>query len=242
MAKERIVSPLNKALSGLVPMIYGAVFSYALFIIATIVLEFYEVIHANQGAISYADLSNYSMRVLLFIFIFAYMVEDVGAIIKLANYFPYLRSSRYTHEVIIAAFYVGTFTLLKANSYLAIVTFGSLIFWGGIWCNQFKEEYKDHKTSINLFMKTQRDLQYVGGSLFLVEAFVFIAFKDTFVFTWQNTICFVSSFCFWTFTANVLPIIRHGKGAFDYTLNILIPDFLIRIFTNNDSQIVRPED
>jgi hypothetical protein len=128
----------------------------------------------------------------------------------------------------IASSYVAVFAFLEINSYVTIIIFSFSIILSGLWCNQFKEEYKGHPTNIHNLIETERDIFYTFGVIFIFEAAFFIFFFGVTSFNLHTTLTFMfTEFLFLTILT-FLPFIKHGDKSLDYTVNVLFPDFFFK--------------
>ena len=245
-ATERIETEKNQALSKLIPVIYGAIFSYALYILAKTIDKYWKVIvlqnQQNDIAITWQAFTNaitnlgapvlteLSVFILLYITIMIYMIEDVGGIIKLEDNWPFKRTSRYTHEILLGTSYITIFTLLELNSYLAIFIFSINVLWGGIWTNQFKQEYRNDY--IKNYAVVLRTLHFFWGFILLLESGYFIACDHVIYTGWTQTICFISTWLLMQLSFAILPVATFGEPAAKLGVNIVFPDKLIKKVAN----------
>lgn len=225
---ERLTSSANRYLSTIIPVIYGAVFSYSMYVASILIIKIWILVEVkNPNWFSEIIISEYFYAFLGFIVVALYMIRDIGSIVKLEGQFHFLRSSRYTHEVFIAFLYMVTYTFILHGNYLAVPTFALVIFWGGIWCNQVKEEYYKNEKLSN-FMASMVGLQFFGFTIFMAQATFFLYTKRTILFNFESTITFIISLFLWQLAVDFWMVYTHGNSSNDFTLTILLPDFIIR--------------
>ena len=248
VVKHRIESALNSRLSEVIPHVYGAVFAYAMYVLARLVIEV-ATFYGTTGSTSSAaglGLWDFLRRLTLFSCIVLFMVEDVGEIIKYQSLFPMRRSTRYSHELFIASFYLCAFALLEVGSVLTWGAFGCAVFFGGVWCNQLKEEYLGHPSKVHALARTQRDLQYIGGGLFLLETGVFILQHSPKDIATPTTICFLATFLVWIFAYVAIPAIKHGAECNGLLVSTIVPDRIIlwlqRFFSPGEKVTLKGDD
>lgn len=224
-SEERISDNTNEYLFPLIAVIYGAVFSYAMYIFSQIIITAY-----NEWDIKHFTtvLDSESLKeIVLFISITVYMIEDVGSIMKLGNLYPFKRTSRYTFEIFIALLYISTFSLLGANIYYCVMFFSAIVLLGAIWYNQFKEEYPNDPSNINRYAVIERDLHY-GGAIFLfAQASIFIALDERSM-TWYNVGAFVVILWAWMFFAARWICLRSGERVLRCRIMVFLPDHVVR--------------
>lgn len=227
--EERINSPLNKTLSSIVPVVYGAVLSYSMYVMSRILLGLFLPLK-NNGLYGLTDRSMEQgvYALIIFIAIILFMMQDVGSVYKLADVFPYKRTSRYTYEIWVASLYVAVFTFLEIHSYVTVFIFSFILLLGGLWCNQFKEEYLNHKSNIHCLMRTEASIYYFFGLIFLFESSFFIALYHEIVFNFSSTLIFLVTYLIFLIVLTYLPYHKHGEKSLDYSVNIIFPDFFFK--------------
>src|SRR4051812_44850018 len=109
--RDRIQSPLNRHLASIVLVVYGAVLSYGMYVLSQVLVEVciaYSRMPQDANRLSALGevLRTASLQLVLFTAVMLYLTEDIGEIVKLDSVFPHKRTSRYSHEIIIACFYV----------------------------------------------------------------------------------------------------------------------------------------
>jgi hypothetical protein len=225
---QRVESKLNAELAQVIPVVYGALLSYAMYVLAQLITEVarYEEASGNGKKVGLSLTDFIPHAVLFFAFVF-FLVEDLGEIIKLAKEFPFKRTSRYSHELIVCFFFLASFAFLAASSSLALVSFAFAVIWGGVWCNQLKEEYRGDESQIDLFAKTQRNLQYFGGALFLAESATFLIMRNSTKLDMHIAVCFGATYIFWLLLYALYPAYRHGEPVNAFLVNTIIPDRLV---------------
>lgn len=137
----RLECEQNQYLSSVIPILYGALLSYAMYVFASLLLDLFQYYGTLDLADSGLPRKGISLREFLptaslFLLFTFFVVEDLGEIVKLSQIYPLRRTSRYSHEVVIAGLLLGGYAFLGVRSILAVVLFGTAIGWGGIWCNQ----------------------------------------------------------------------------------------------------------
>lgn len=157
----------------MIPHLYAIIISYALFVMAEVVLEVKPFVVANSIPSGELTISDASMRLLIMVLMLWFVVEDVGDLMKIDAVYPFRRTARFKLEVVIVLFYFFSFTFVSRGSYLGVFSFGVAICVSAIWCNQWRQEYRathDVEGVANLM----RDGLYVTGGFFLLESTVFI--------------------------------------------------------------------
>lgn len=232
-AEERIVSVQNASLSNIVPIVYGAVISYSMYVLSKLLSDLFsnrsELISLPiESAVKFTNNIN---SIAIFLCIWLFLIQEIGSIYKLGNIFKYKRTSRYTHEMWIATFYVTAFTFLEISSYVTVLIFSLVLILGGLWCNQLKEEYPNHKTKIHLLMKLECQIYYSGGLIFLIQFIFFYGFYHELKFHVFSTFIFLITFMFFLIILAIIPYLKHGSNVLGYSVNIILPDFLFGKFT-----------
>ena len=220
---KRIVSPLNDSLSSIIPVLYGAVLSYALYIAAQLIVDF---IQHNSDTNKGIALHEFGISIITFAVVICFLMQDFGGITKIQKVYPYRRTSRYTHEILIAFFYLASFALLVQRSIFSVMAFSFAITWGGVWCNQLKEEYLGD--DIAKYATTQRNLQYIGGALFMAQASSFLIYRNTSILTYPMVISVMASYAVWISIYALYLSKRHPEFINDYSIFITIPDNLLK--------------
>src|SRR5574340_239626 len=177
----------NARLSLMVPVVYGALLSYAMYVIAETFVRYRGI--APESAFQVSELidgEGATQRLLVFVAMLAFLVKDVGEVIKLDATFPLMKTHRYSLELVIALCYLTAFAQARYNSYLSIAFFALAILFGGVWCNQLRKEYRSHEWEIAPFAQTLRYLHYVGGFMFFAEAATFMRGNNAYYFTWPR--------------------------------------------------------
>lgn len=233
-SEERIEDSTNGNLFPLVSVIYGAVFSYAMYIFSSMIISAY-----NEWVVS--DLSSiYNSKslkeIVLFLMFMIYMIEDVGSIMKLGNLYPFKRTSRYTFEILIALFYICTFSMLASGIYYCTIFFAVVIFLQAIWFNQFKEEYSDHESNIKTYSTIERDLHYIGAFLLIVQPAIFIILNHK-TMEWLNILTFVMVLCLWMFIAAKWICLRTGDHVMKCRVMVFLPDYYVKKICSKHSTL-----
>jgi hypothetical protein len=240
---RRIDSPLNEKLFELIPVVYGAVLSYSLYVLAQIIIKLLNT--ALVVSITADELiklvNEFINKFVVFSAIILFMMKDVGEIVKLSKDYPYTRSSRFIMEIIIACFYLMTFAFIEINSYFAIISFSVAIITGGLSQNKFKGEYLNSPSNIDALAQTQRFLHYLGGGVILFEAMIFLIKGYSYYLQWTSTLCFLSTFIFWIVGYDYWILREHGSSARHYLVNILPGRFIMSIY-NKRIRKVKGED
>lgn len=245
-AADRIETDLNNSLSKLIPVIYGAIFSYALFILAKSIEKYWDIIvlqnQINNIKVTWGTfisavnelgvpiLNEISIFTVTYIAIVIYMIEDVGGIIKLENKWPFKRTSRYTHEILLGTTYIIIFTFIELNSYLAILIFSINVIWGGIWIIQFEQEYL--KVGIKSYALVLRLLHFFWGFVLFLEAGYFIWIDKVISPQWPQTICFLSTWLLMQLSFAILPVATFGEQGSHLGVNIIFPDKFVKYVAN----------
>jgi hypothetical protein len=227
--QNRIETPLNQRLGEVIPLLYDAVLAYGMFVLAQLFIRLQAGFrptdgHPNPQSIPPAD---FALALVLFCAVIAFLAQDIAEVVKFAVVCPMRRTSRFSHELIIASLYLITFSLIEQQNLLAWATFGIAVAWGGIWCNQVKEEYKDDKPEVAQYVTTLRWLHYVGGSFFVSESAAFLIVRGSPELDFRVVVCFASTFVLWTLAYAVYPALRHGPEWNHMLVNLLYPDLLI---------------
>lgn len=226
---DRIESRLNKILSNIIPIVYGAVISYSMYVFSRILIGLLLLAKKSQtNEIPFNEYEPYIYSFVIFICIWLFLIQEIGSIYKLSEVFPYKRTSRYTYEMWIATLYVAAFTFLEINSYVTVLMFSFILILGGLWCNQFKEEYLGSPGKIDHLMRTESNLYYFGGFSFLAQFSVFVLFYKEVSFHHSSTLFFLLTFILFQLLIALIPYVRHGKYVLGYSINIVIPD---QVFT-----------
>lgn len=223
--KERISDETNAYLFPLIPVIYGAVFSYAMYIFSNIIVAAYvewDIQHIRKIAYSTS-----LKQIVLFTSFTIYMIEDVGSIMKTGNLYPFMRTSRYTFEIYIALFYICTFSLLDKSIYYSVIAFAIVVLLGGIWHNQFKEEYATHDSNVKSYSAIERDLHYIGAMALLVQSAAFIAFGYR-LMEWENVLAFTAVLYLWMFGAGSWICLRSGEHVLKCRVVVFLPDHYVK--------------
>lgn len=206
------------SLSRIVPVIYGAVLSYTMYVLAQLVNR-YLIFLADPTENMSHHYHEYLMPIILYILFTMFMVVDVGSVIRYGDIFPYKSSGRYIYEVIIACFYVMSYAMLLENSIMSLLSFAFVIVWGAPWCNQLKQEYLDDKSNIDDYMRTKRDLHYIGGMLLVILTSLFIFIKKEFFLSISCVHSFGTLFLIWfvffdLYSANRHKDVEHKFGLY----------------------------
>lgn len=208
---------------------YGAVFAYAMYVLAQLIAKLQAAYRPDAPA-SNDRLIWASGWPLLLVFacVAVFTAQHVGQITKWNAEFPMRRSARYGQSLLIAAGYLAAFALLEQRHVLAWAAFGLAVGLGGPWCNQVQQEYKLDETKVALFAGTQRTLHYVGGLLFCGEAGVFlIQHSESPNITDVSAVCFGASFVAWVLIYLVYPPMKHGPQCNDLLVNAILPEKFI---------------
>src|SRR5713101_3630581 len=97
---------VHACLSQIVPVVYGAVLSYAMYSVAEMALRIRRLSPAHTFA--EGELINPwegVQRLIIFVLVMAYVIDDVGEILRLDTAYKFRRSTRFSHEIWIALFY-----------------------------------------------------------------------------------------------------------------------------------------
>jgi hypothetical protein len=223
-------SPNNKLLNGIIPIIYGAVFSFAFYVLSQIILEIYNnlpnyFIVENRTEF-FIGFRMFIKKLILFIIVIIYMMEDVGAVLKLQEKYPYVRKSRYFHEIFISSLYVSTFTFILNAVFLAVFCVSLIIVWSGIWCNQLKEEYFNISGAGQSFvdyMRDLRDMHYIGGSFIFIEVSFSIVVFGTMSLEFYPLITVLTTFVLWRFVTLLYMVNKHKSNIKDFSVFVLLP-------------------
>lgn len=236
--EERLENDLNKSLASVVPIIYGAVFAYSMVVLSDITIHHFSIPFQRNSAVS--DLiprRDYLKMLLVYSLITIYMIDDIGCIIKIESEYPYKRTSRYTMEYFIALLYILSYTFVSIDLRYTILSFSGIMFFCGIWFNNFKEEYPDTKNKIDEYALVQRRWHYAGGSLILIEYIVFYSLSYFHFYSHGENIyalicIFIISTIIWLFLSPLHIAFTNGSNMLKYSVNILIPDFILRMISN----------
>jgi len=224
IVQGRLESDLNAELASIIPIVYGALLSYAMYILARLTIEFVQFLTATswKGNIGTA-FSNFLSTVALYLCMAFFVAEDLGEVIKLAKVYPFRRTSRYSHELIIAFWFITTFALLEAQNNLAIGAFAIAVFWGGVWCNELRGEYA-HDRELWEYATTQRNLQYVGAAAFILIQIVTVRIYHTTIITPLIAGAFTLVFVTWLVVYGSYLSHRHGTHSGALVVTSIIPD------------------
>jgi hypothetical protein len=159
----------------MIPHLYAIIISYALFVMAEVILKVkpFAVQVGNQVDPNELSVAAAAMRLLIMVLMLWFVVEDVGDLIQIDAIHPFRRSARFKLEVVIVLFYFFSFTFVSRGSYLGVFCFGLAICISAIWCNQWRQECRSSH-DIDGFANLMRDGLYVTGGFFLLESTVFI--------------------------------------------------------------------
>lgn len=231
VSRKNLEYPLNAVLDQVPAVVYGAVIAYALYVLARLVVELqahYRVTDADYPGLSLQDAVP---AFLVFAVVLIYMFEDIGEVMKIASKFPMRRTSRYYHELVIACFYVVAFALIEERSTIAWAAFAFAVGWGGVWLNQLKEEYQDHRSLVAELAKTQRGLQYSGGAVFLGEWGLLYLHTKSLNIDLLSAVWYAATFIAWLLVATAYPIMRNGANCSGLIVSVF-PDKLLIHFMN----------
>jgi hypothetical protein len=234
----------NSNLAMLIPVIYGAVFSYSMYILSQIFVHHFTVpipkpnpsnpeVAQELALISSRD---FVKMVISYCLITIYMIEDIGSIIKLEFDYPYKSTSRYTYEFVIASLYIITFSLVGTNSKWCILSFALILLVGGRWFAKFIQEYKNDNSEdakkVCMYAVAQKTWHYVGGLILLLFYLIF------FLFNYQNTkyiagnayfliVIFALTTLAWLFFSSLYIAINNRECVLKYNVNVIVPTKLI---------------
>lgn len=227
----------------MIPVIYGAIFSYAFYILTTIGAGYYEALFVREelsgmtffqiinpfDAIGSGILRQLSIFLILYSFILKYMVEDIGSIIKLEKLFPFKRTSRYTHEIIIGLFYISIFYFMQINSFFALLLFSINVIWRGVWTKHLSGEYLGEP--ISFYAKTMYSIHFIWGFILLLSVSIemFLGINEM---SWIPVFVFMTIYVLMKLSFAIIPVFYHGTIAGELGINLLVPDKLIKKIAN----------
>jgi hypothetical protein len=238
MASEK-EHDLNACLAGIIPIVYGAVFSYAMYVFAHILSKWLNSINQADVVLNNENITNTELigRVILFGIITMFMIEDVGAIIKLEKAFPFKRTARYTLEVVIAFFYILIYTLLGEGLFWTIPFFGVLLVLCGFWFHRFRNEYEKDETKIDRYANTIGNFHYVGAFIILGESAWFMFYRHLQFLNGSSVVWFTLTLLVWINVTLLHCVSKHGENSLNYCVNILLPKSWIR--RTSSSEVVQ---
>lgn len=220
---------LNNELANIIPVVYGALLSYAMYIFAQMVISFSSDFQkAENYQLKFNYVQEFGLLSLLYLPIFLFLVEDMGEIVKIGKSFPFRKPSRYASEIMVTFGFLSSFALISVKNCLSILTFAIALGFGGVWCNQLKQEYKSDCSGIDCVATTQRDLQLAGSFIFTFECVYFLITSNTIKLTTNAILTFCVTFIIWKFFYELYLRNRHSETIEEYSVNLLIPNFLLR--------------
>ena len=164
---ERRDREVNACLSQIIPVIYGALLSYAMYSIAETALVIRDVIPRSgidRPVIGFAD---GAQRLIIAAVILAYVISDVGELLRLDTRYKLKATARFSQEIWIALFYVLAFAYVRNGSYFAVVWLGASLALSGTWCNELKQEYREDEDKIANLAVALRFASYAGAAVFI---------------------------------------------------------------------------
>lgn len=230
--KGCIEHDFNRHLFSVILILYGAVLSYAMYAVA-IYLTTFPAFLSTANSIN--DICGYFKILIMFFCFLSLIVEDLGEIVKLDQAFPFKRTTRYVHEFIICFLFLSSFALLSTQNSVSIIAFGMAIAWGGIWCNQLKEEYKDDYNQIVSFCCILRNFQFTGGLLISLLGAVSITIQNNLEISRHLFFAFVFTYLLWKLAYYFYTVHICGNEASIFLVSIFIPDSLIIRGTDDDA-------
>ena len=108
---ERRDLEVNACLSQVIPVIYGALLSYAMYSTAETALRIRDVIPQPAPGRAVIGLSDGAQRLIVSALILAYVISDVGELLRLDTRYKFKSTARYSQEIWIALFYLLAFAL-----------------------------------------------------------------------------------------------------------------------------------
>ncbi len=236
---ERVESPMNIHLAQLVPVIYGAVFSYTMYVFSKLGVELFEAYAKREensvGNTIVPAIDVCWKSIIAYFVITLYMIGDVGAVMKINGKYRYKRTSRYTQEYFVALGYIFTFSLLYINRVWAILPFTCVVFLGGLWFNNMKEELSKQNRSFTKFARSQRKWHYACAALLIVEYSVhFIVPRIdvlengvvSFIFVKCYILLFGATISAWGIVSKKQMIHKHGPMVIEFGVPFMPDHFL----------------
>jgi hypothetical protein len=215
---EEEMEHANSNLFQLIPVIYGAVFSYAMYVLSIVVIRAF-----NNWTTNKIFDHKYLYEIILFVAFTLYMIEDVGSVIKLGYKYPFKKTSRYTFEIFIALLYICVFSFLSEGIYWSVSVFALIAVTSGVWYNQFKQEYRNHSEGLNEYVTSERIMHYGGGCILLIETGLFAIWKHINLDKY-NVGTFTITLLVWMFSFARYLCITHGERVLLCRVFILISD------------------
>ena len=243
VSETNVEHPFNQHLFSIILVVYGAVLSLAMYVIASYIATFSHHVHEAKTLL---DILDFFKLLVLYVLFLLWVVEDLASIIKYDKAFPFKRASRYGHEIVISFFYLASFALLDARSSVGLVAFGLALVWNGIWLNQLKEEYKQEFSELRGYARLSRNFHYVGGALLALAAGVALALDNSNSISWALFGAYCALYILWYCALHFVMVHKHGHHAMIFMTSIYIPDsFLLRgedgNFLNPSSRDARGE-
>lgn len=220
---------LNNELSTVIPVIYGALMSYAIYLVGEAAIKTFS--HTEKLSWGFINCKNVAYNLgLLYLpigMVFTLMLEDFGEISKLKVDFPYIGLWRLSHEVLICTLFSITLAFLSIQNMLGLVTFGMAVIWGGIWFVLLQKEYSAHPSNLKSACKTAATIQITGGFLFILPpALCIMATNDArlrySVFFWVAAIYIIWKMCY----AKTMTK-QHPEFVARYSVDISLPKILL---------------
>jgi hypothetical protein len=186
-------SNINKRLEVFIFILYGAVLSFGIFKMAELISEGFHTFYlynARQIENIIFQPSPF-IKIALYIITSCFLICDFSGMIKVNNFFPYLRPSRFFIDCMIPFIYLLLFIACARNSILFPFEFSLLLFLCGAWgnnlyvdsksiVNELPDEFSEWdiyditKSTAENYGKTIRNTHYAGGFLFIFLTIVFV--------------------------------------------------------------------